>query len=182
MKCLIAVLPNRDQAEAAANALRSSKVSDDHMSIIGEGFESAESLGVIEAPAQARIRARQISYWVMSIGFISAFAFNWLNGIEIIPNAAGIINHTLAGLLGAGAGALISAIVGGPLGWNNGGDALSLRNRLEAGKYILSVQGEPGQMKDVSRALKQFKPEKVQLFEVPATKPQEWTNRPTAFQ
>ena len=182
MKCLIAVLPNREQAEAAASALRGAKVSDDHLSIIGEGYESAESLGVIEAPNQARIRARQISYWVMSAGFIGGFAFSWLNGIEVIPNAAAIINHTLSGWIGAGAGALISAIVGGPLGWTSSGDALSLRNSLESGKYILSVQGDAKQMKDLSRTLGQFQPEKVQLFAVPSTTPQEWTNRPTAFQ
>jgi hypothetical protein len=182
MKCLIAVLPNREQAEAAASALRSSKVSDDHISIIGEGYDSPESLGVVEAPSQARIRARQVSYWVMSIGFIGGFAFSWLNGIEVIPNAAAIINHTLSGWIGAGAGALISVIVGGPLGWTSSGDALSLHDSMHAGKYVLSVQGDAKQMKELSRTLSQFQPEKVQLFAAPSTKPQDWTNRPTAFQ
>lgn len=182
MKYLIAVLPNREQAEAAANALGESKFPRDQISIMGEGLESTAGLGIVEAPDQARIRSRQVAYWLMSLGFLGAFAFNWLNGIELIPNAAAILNHALAGLIGALGGALVSVIVGGPLGWTRSGDALSLRNRLEAGKYIVAVQGEGSKIQTAAGALKRFQPEMVQVYEVPATTPQDWTNRPTAFQ
>lgn len=182
MKYLIAVLPNREQAESAAQSLRSANLPEDHVSIIGEGYESAEALRVIEAPNQARIRSRQVSYFVMSFGAIAALILGWFNGAEVIPNAAAPINYTLLLLIGAGAGAIISVLVGGPLGWTSSGDALSLRSSLESGKYILALQGEPNQVKSAASSLKQFRPEKVQTFEVPATTPQEWTNRPTAFQ
>ncbi|HEY9736634.1 MAG TPA: hypothetical protein V6D06_10140 [Trichocoleus sp.] len=182
MKYLIAVLPNREQAESAAAALRSTNLESDRISIIGDGYDSADALGVVEAPNQARIRSRQVSYFVMSFGAIAGLILGWLNGAEVIPNAAAPINYTLLLLIGAGAGAIISVLVGGPLGWTSSGDALSLRNSLQSGKYIVAAQGEPKQIKSATSSLRQFQPEKVQMFEVPATTPQEWTNRPTAFQ
>ncbi|HEY9879296.1 MAG TPA: hypothetical protein V6D29_12640 [Leptolyngbyaceae cyanobacterium] len=181
MKYLVAVLANREQAESAANALKSSNSAED-VSIIGEGYDSTEGLGIIDPPNQARIRARQISYWVMSIGFIGAVAFSWINGVEIIPNAAAIINYSLAGILGSLLGALISFLVGGPLGWTNSGDALSFYDRVDSGKYVVTLKADAKKVQEASRALGQFKPEKVQFFEVAPTKPQDWTNRPTAFE
>ncbi|HEY9762123.1 MAG TPA: hypothetical protein V6D07_06330 [Trichocoleus sp.] len=181
MKYLVAVLANREQAESAANALKSSNSAED-VAIIGEGYESTQDLGVVDPPSQARIRARQISYWVMSATFIGAVAFSWINGIEIIPNAAAIINYTLAGAIGVLLGALISALVGGPLGWTNSGDALSFYNRIDAGKYIVTLKADAKKVQEASRTLGQFKPEKVQTFAIAPTKPQDWTNRPTAFE
>lgn len=181
MKYLVAVLPNREQAESAATALKSSN-SAENVAIIGEGYDSTEGLGIVDAPNQARIRARQISYWLMSIGFIGAVAFSWINGVEIIPNAAAIINYSLAGTIGVLLGALISALVGGPLGWTNSGDALSFYDRIDAGKYIVTLKADANKVKEASRSLGQFKPEKVQAFEIAPTKPQDWTNRPTAFE
>jgi hypothetical protein len=169
MNYLIAVLSNRQQAEAAYSALRSNGVQDQQMTILGEGYQSADDFGLIEPNQQAQTQSRWLSYWLIPFGFIAGYAFNVLTGIEIWGALGPIGNHIVGGVLGALSGALGSLLVGGAVGWTVGsGDALPYRNRLNAGKYILVTQGPAELTRQATRVLRQFEPENIQGYTEPA--------------
>ncbi|MEO0936504.1 MAG: hypothetical protein AAFY21_23235, partial [Cyanobacteria bacterium J06641_2] len=74
-------------------------------------------------------------------------------------------NAVIGGLLGAGSGALGAIFVGGGVGLVvGGGDALPYRNRLDAGKYIVVVEGEQSINRETTRILRQFDPENLQGY------------------
>ncbi|MFM6307923.1 MAG: hypothetical protein ACKPGB_06585, partial [Dolichospermum sp.] len=55
--------------------------------------------------------------------------------------------------------------VGGGVGlFEGGGDALPYRNRLDAGKYLIVVQGSETLTRQATRILRQFDPENIQGY------------------
>jgi hypothetical protein len=55
--------------------------------------------------------------------------------------------------------------VGGGVGlFEGGGDALPYRNRLDAGKYLIVVQGSENLTRQATRILRQFEPENIQGY------------------
>ena len=56
-------------------------------------------------------------------------------------------------------------LVGGGVGLLVGsGDALPYRNRLDAGKYLVAVQGSETLTRQATRILRQFDPENIQGY------------------
>ena len=103
----------------------------------------------------------------MSFGFIAGFAFNWLTSIQILPIAP-IGNHIIGGIFGAAAGVLGAYLSGGTIGLTIGsGDALPYRNRLNAGKYLIIVEGTDELTRQATRVLRQFEPENIQGYTEP---------------
>ncbi len=167
MNYLVAVLPDRIQAEEAYSALEKEGIPTSQDDIVGNGYKSADEYGLIDPNQQARKGATRLAYWVIPFGFLAGYAFNVLTGIEIIP-ASGIINPIIGGLLGAASGALGAFLVGGGVGLSVGsGDALPYRNRLNAGKYLLVVKGTEELTRQATRILRQFELENIQGYAEP---------------
>lgn len=167
MNYLVAVLPDRIQAEAAYSALEQEGLPDHQIDILGNGYKSADEYGLIDPNQQARKGSTRLAYFLIPFGFIAGFAFNVLTGIEIF-SVAPLVNHVFGGLLGAASGALGAYIVGGGVGLTVGsGDALPYRNRLNAGKYLIVVQGTEELIRQATRVLRQFEPENIQGYSDP---------------
>lgn len=170
MNYIVAVLPDRIQAEAAYSALEKEGLPNNQIDILGRGYKSADEYGLIDPNQQARKGAKRLVYWLVPFGFVAGFAFNVLTDIEIFPAIAPIGNHIIGGLLGAASGALGAYLVGGGVGLTVGsGDALPYRNRLNAGKYLIVVKGTEEITRQATRILRQFEPENLQGYTEPTS-------------
>ena len=85
MNYLVAVLPDRSQAEAAYSALEKEGLPNDGINILGEGYQSADDYGLIDPNVEANKEIKRELFWLVGFGFIAGYAFNWLTAIEIIP-------------------------------------------------------------------------------------------------
>ena len=167
MNYLVAVLPDRLQAEAAYTALEKEGLPTEQIDILGRGYKSADEFGLIDPNVQARKGAKRLIYWLVPFGFLAGYAFNYLTGIEILPIGA-VGNHIIGGILGAASGGLGAFFVGGGVGLAVGsGDALPYRNRLDAGKYLIVVKGTEELTRQATRVLRQFEPENIQGYAEP---------------
>ena len=165
MNYLVAVLPDRIQAESAYSALEKDNLPMSRVDILGKGYKSADEFGFIDPEKQASKQVNKLIYWLIPFGFFAGFAFNFLTGIEILPAANRLINPIIGGLLGAASGALGAYFIGGGVGLTVGsGDALSYRNRLNVGKYLIVVQGDEDLIRQATRVLRQFEPENIQGY------------------
>jgi hypothetical protein len=164
MNYLVAVLSDRQQAEAASVALIKAGIPTEQVDILGKGYKSADEYGLLEPSKQAKMRVVQLIYWLIPFGFIAGYLYNLLTGIEILP-VSSLGNHLLGGLLGAAAGILGAIVVGTGVGLTVGsGDALPYRNRLDAGKYIVVVRGSEDLTDRAIPILRQFEPENFQGY------------------
>jgi hypothetical protein len=169
MNYLVAVLPDRIQAEAAYLALEKEGIPTDKVSILGRGYKSADEFGLIDPNEQAKKQSQLLSSWLVPFGFVAGFMFNVLTHLYIFPWAGGFGNHIIGGLLGAGAGAMGAFFSGGGVGLALGsGDALPYRNRLNAGKYLVVVQGSELVTRQATRILRSFEPENLQGYADPS--------------
>jgi hypothetical protein len=168
MNYLVAVLPDRSQAEAAYSALAQEGLPNDGINILGEGYQSADEFGLIDPNVEASKEIKRELFWLVGFGFVAGYAFNWLTAIDILPMLAPIGNHILGGIFGAAAGALGAYFSGGAVGLTVGsGDALPYRNRLNAGKYLVIVKGTGELIDRATRVLRQFEPENIQGYSEP---------------
>lgn len=161
---LITVLPSREQAEEAFNALQSANLAADQMALLGDGHMSADEFGLIEPNHEAKVNIRNLLVWLIPFGFAAGYLFNWLTKIQIGPTSFAT-SHILGGLLGAGAGIVGAIIVGTLVGWTLGsGAALAYRNSLNSGKYLIVVQGSEQLVEQAKRILGSFDPENIQGY------------------
>jgi hypothetical protein len=168
MNYLVAVLPDRTQAEAAYSALQKEGLPNDGINILGDGYQSADDYGLIDPNVEASKEIKRELYWLLGFGFIAGYVFNWLTAIQILPAIAPIGNHIIGGIFGAAAGGLGAYLSGGAVGLTIGsGDALPYRNRLNAGKYLVIVKGTGELVEQASRILRQFEPENIQGYTEP---------------
>lgn len=165
MDYLVAVLPDRIKAEAAYSALEKAELPMKDVAILGRGYRSASEYGLIDPADQAWKQIRLMLIWLVPFGFLAGFSFNAITGLDTFPWAGPLGNQVLGGLLGAGSGAMGAFFVGGGVGAAFGsGDALSYRNRLEAGKYLLVVRGSESLIRQATPILRQFRPENIQGY------------------
>lgn len=170
MNYLVAVLPDQTQAEAAYSALEKSGLPTEQIDILGSGYKSADEYGLIDPNQQARKGAKRLVYWLVPFGFVAGYAFNYLTGIEIFSTLNPIGNHLIGGLLGAASGALGAYLVGGGVGLTTGsGDALTYRNRLNAGKYLIVIKGTEELTRQATRILRSYEPENIQGYTEPTS-------------
>ncbi|MBW4623136.1 MAG: hypothetical protein KME17_27735 [Cyanosarcina radialis HA8281-LM2] len=164
MNYLVAVLADRDRAEAAYTALLEGGITSDRVEIIGKGYKSADEYGSIEPSKPAKQRLIKLIYWLIPFGFIAGYLFNVLTRIEIL-SVSSLGNHFLGGLLGAIAGILGAIFVVTGVGLTVGsGDALPYRHYLDAGKYIVVVNGSEELTDRAIPILRQFEPENFQGY------------------
>lgn len=168
MNYLVAVLPDRIQAEAAYSALEKENLSTAQVTILGNGYQSADEFGLIDPDHQAGKQSKQLIYWLVPFGFLAGYAFNLLTGIEIFSWAGDMGNHLIGGILGAASGALGAVLVSRTVGLGVGsGDALAYRNRLNQGKYLIVVKGNEELTRQATRVLRSFEPENIQGYTEP---------------
>jgi len=169
MNYLIAVLANKKQAEEAYSALRQNGISTEKVAILGQGYQSADEFGLINPNRQANKGLKKLAYWSVSFGFTAGYAFNVLTNIKLFSFTNSVTEHIIGGILGAASGFIGAVFVGGGVGLTTGsGDALTYRNRLNAGKYIIVTQGSDSLIRQSTRLLRQFEPEYIQGYEEPA--------------
>jgi hypothetical protein len=168
MNYLIAVLSDRMQAEGAYSALEAAQFGMDEVTILGKGYKSADEFGLIDPANQAWKQARLMMFWLVPFGFIAGFGFNAITGLDTFPWAGAVGNQVIGGLLGAGSGAMGAFFVGGGAGAAFGtGDALSYRNRLDAGKYLVVVRGSDAEIRLATPIIRRFRPENIQGYQTP---------------
>ncbi|MBD2435718.1 hypothetical protein [Nostoc sp. FACHB-110] len=162
MNYLVAVLPDRIQAEAAYLALEKDSI---NSTILGKGYKTADEFGLIDPQVEAKKQAKLMALWLVPFGFFAGFTFSVITGLDTFAWAGEIGNHIVGGLLGAASGGMGSVFVGGGVGMLTGsGDALPYRNRLDAGKYLIVVQGSETLTRQATRILRQFEPENIQGY------------------
>lgn len=105
MNYLVAVLPDRIQAEAAYLALEKEGIPIDKVTILGRGYKSADEFGLIDPNEQAKKQSRLLSFWLVPFGFVAGVTFNFLTDLDTFAWAGVVGNRLIGGLLGAGAGA-----------------------------------------------------------------------------
>ena len=165
MNYLIAVLKDRIVAEEAYTVLEKADIPRSQISILGKGYKTADEFGLIDPNQQAKKRAIQMAYWLVPFGFAGGYLFNLITGLDTLDWAGEPGNHIVGGLLGAIGGAMGSIFVGGGVGLTSGsGDALPYRNRLNAGKYLIVVQGTESIKNKATSILRQFEPETIQGY------------------
>jgi hypothetical protein len=165
MNYVVAVLPDRIQAEAAYLALEKDGIPIEQVTILGRGYKSADEFGLIDPKEQAKKQSQLMAIWLIPFGFASGFTFNIITGLDTFAWAGEVGNHLIGGLLGAIAGAMGSLFAGGGAGLVFGsGDALPYRNRLNAGKYLIVVKGPESVNRQATRVLRQFEPESIQGY------------------
>lgn len=169
MNYLVAVLRDRIKAEEAYSALEAANFSMERVAILGQGYKSADEYGLIDPANQAWKQIRQMIVWLVPFGFVAGFGFNAITGLDTFPWAGTVGNRLLGGLLGAGSGAMGAFFVGGGVGAAVGsGDALSYRNRLRAGKYLLVVRGTETDVRLATPIIRRSQPENIQGYQAPA--------------
>ncbi|MBF2045874.1 MAG: hypothetical protein EDM05_60260 [Leptolyngbya sp. IPPAS B-1204] len=165
MNYVIAVLANRIEAEAAYSQLEQEGMPMSQVSIIGDGYKTADEFGFIDPKKPARKQAKLMAMWLVPFGFIGGWLFNVSTQYQLVPAVGTLGNHVIGGLLGAVAGAMGSFFVGGGVGLSVGsGDALPYRNFLKEGKYIVVVSGAPNVTNKATRILRQLNPLNLQGY------------------
>lgn len=165
MNYLVAVLADRIQAEAAYSALEKEELPMDKVAILGKGYKSADEYGLIDPNEQVRKNATRMIIWLLPFGFAAGYIFSLITGLQTFAWAGDIGNHVVGGVLGALSGAMGGAFVGGGVGLVLGsGDALPYRNRLNAGKYLVVVQGSESLTRQATSILRRFNPETLQGY------------------
>jgi hypothetical protein len=166
MNYLIAVLPDRFQAEEAYTALEKAGIPLTKMAIAGRGYKTADEVGLYDAKEQAKKKAIFMAYWLIPFGFIGGYIFNLITGLHNLDWAGDPGNHIVGGVLGAIGGAMGSVFVGGGASWatSSAGDTVSYREYLDANKYLLLVDNIGGFGDRAIPILRQLTPELIQSY------------------
>lgn len=162
---LIAVFSDRLAAEAAYTALEKAEIAKEQIAILGRGYRTVEVFGMVTPAEKAKKRSRSMAYWLVPFGFVAGYAFNLQTGIEIVNWAGSTGNHLIGGLFGAIAGVMGSVFVGGGISLSENSDNSAFyRNSLEAGKYLVAVQGSALLKRQATEMLRTYNPETIQTY------------------
>lgn len=165
MNYLVAVLEDRLKAEEAYAALAEAQLPKENVDILGRGFKSADDYGLIDPADQAWKQIRLMMLWLVPFGFGAGFVFNIITGLDTFAWTGRLGNQMIGGLLGAGSGAMGAFFIGGGVGLAvGGGDALSYRNSLDAGKFLVVVRGSEALIRQATPILRRFRPEAIQGY------------------
>jgi uncharacterized membrane protein len=146
----VGTFPNKDEAEAALNDLRSSNFPMDRVSILAKDRDRSEQIDTSDMRDRSHDRGDNESQEGAGIGAVAGTVLGGIGGLLvglealIIPGvgpflAAGTIATTLAGAgIGAAAGSLIGALTGAGIPEE---DARDYSRRIEEGSYLIMVEG-----------------------------------------
>ncbi|WP_310422184.1 hypothetical protein [Chamaesiphon sp. VAR_48_metabat_135_sub] len=162
---LVAVLSDRIQAESAYTLLEKQGLPLSKITILGRGYKSADEFGLIDPNEIAQKQAKLMAIWLIPFGFIAGVGFSLATSLQTFAWAGEIGNHVVGGFLGAIGGAMGSVFIGGGGGIAFGsGDSLPYRNRINAGKYLIVVEGSQLLIQQATTILRKFDPENIQSY------------------
>jgi hypothetical protein len=162
---LVAVLADRIQAESAYTMLEQQGLPIAKISILGRGYKTADEFGLIDPNEVAQKQAKLMASWLIPFGFIAGVGFSLSTNLQTFAWAGEIGNHVVGGLLGSIGGAMGSVFIGGGGGIAFGsGDALPYRNRINAGKYLIVVEGSQLLLQQATVILRKFDPENLKSY------------------
>jgi hypothetical protein len=162
---LVAVLPDRIQAESAYTLLEQQGLPLKQITILGNGYKTADEFGLIDPNEVAQKQAKLMASWLIPFGFLAGIGFSLATNLQTFAWAGEIGDHLIGGLLGAIGGAMGSVFIGGGGGIAFGsGDALPYRNRINAGKYLIVVEGSQLLLQQATTILRKFDPENIQSY------------------
>ncbi len=162
---LVAVVADRIQAESAYTILEQQGLPSAKVTILGRGYKTADEFGLIDPNEQAQKQAKMMALWIVPFGFIGGVAFSLSTNLHTFAWAGEIGDRLIGGLLGAIGGAMGSILIGGGSGIAFGsGDALPYRNRLNAGKYLIVVEGSQLLLQQATNILRTCDVENIQSY------------------
>ena len=166
MNYLIAVLPDRIQAEEAYTALEKGGIPLGKVAIAGRGYKTADELGLLDPKEQTRKKAIFMAYWLIPFGFFGGYVFNLITGLHNLDWAGEPGNHIVGGILGAIGGAMGSIFIGGGVGWamDTGSDTMPYRDYLAANKYLVLVEDIGALGERALTILREQSPETLQSY------------------
>jgi hypothetical protein len=165
MNYLVAVLSDRIKAEEAYTALEKADLPQENIDILGKGFKTADEFGLIDPANQAWKQIQLMLLWLVPFGFVAGFTFNAITGLDTFAWTGRFGNQIIGGLLGAVSGAMGAFFIGGGVGIAIGaGDAVSYRNRLNDGKFLVVVRGSEALIRQATPILRKFRPENIQGY------------------
>lgn len=168
MNYVIAVLGDRIAAESAYSALEAEQFAMDEVAILGKGYKSVDEYGLVDPAGKVWKQIKLMMIWLVPFGFIAGFGFNQVTGLDTFAWAGTLGNQILGGILGAGSGAMGAFFVSNGVGVVLGsGDALSYRNCLSNGKYVVVVKGSLTNIRAATPVLRRFRPENLQGYDLP---------------
>jgi hypothetical protein len=161
---LVAVLSDRIQAESAYTMLEKQGLPMKQITILGNGYKTADEFGLIDPNEIGQKRAKMMAIWIVPFGFIGGVAFSLSTNLQTFAWAGEIGNHIVGGICGAIGGAMGSIFIGGSGIAFGSGDALPYRNRLNAGKYLIVVEGSQLLLQQATTILRQSDLENIQSY------------------
>ena len=162
---LVAVLSDRIQAESAYTMLEKQGLPLNKITILGRGYKTADEFGLIDPNEVAQKQAKLMAIWLVPFGFMAGVGFSLATSLQTFAWAGEIGNHVVGGFLGAIGGAMGSVFIGGGGGIAFGsGDSLPYRNRINAGKYLIVVEGSQLLIQQATTILRKFDPENIQSY------------------
>ncbi len=163
---LVAVLADRIEAESAYTKLEQQGLHLAKITILGRGYKTIDEFGLIDPNEQAIKQAKLMAIWLIPFGFISGVGFSIVTNLQTFAWAGEIGNHVVGGLLGSIGGVMGSVFIGGGGGgialWS--GDSLPYRNRINAGKYLIVVEGSQLLLQQATQILRKCDPENIQTY------------------
>jgi hypothetical protein len=147
---IIAFLPDETSAfQAYMHLLRSHGIPPQNLALVGEGYSSLESVGLIEPTRMAWRYAKYVSLALGLIGMaIGAIIFVWYSEhlqflgltqlVQDAPNLTLVIIAIAFGMIGGGIGVMLGTMYGLFFKSNT---SIICRKRLRRGQYILLIEG-----------------------------------------
>ncbi len=168
MDCLVAVLPDRIQAESVYTVMEEQGLPMKNIAILGRGYRSVEEYGLIDPNQESRKQAKLMAFWLVPFGFFGGVTFSIITGLDTFSWAGEIGNHIVGGLLGSVGGAMGSAAIGGgPTMLFKNNESIPYHQRLETGKYLVVVEGSQVLRQQALKIIRQFNPEQVENYNDP---------------
>jgi hypothetical protein len=162
---LVAVLSDRIQAESAYTLLEQQGLPLKKVTILGRGYKTADEFGLIDPNEVARKQAKLMATWLIPFGFVAGIGFSLTTNLHTFAWAGEIGDRLIGGLLGAFGGTMGSIFIGGGGGIAFGtGDALPYRNRINAGKYLIVVEGSQLLLQQATTILRKFDLENIKTY------------------
>ena len=162
---LVAVLSDRIQAESAYTMLEKQGLPLSKITILGRGYKTADEFGLIDPNEVAQKQAKLMAIWLVPFGFIGGLGFNLATDLHTFAWAGVLGDRIISAMLGAIGGAMGSVFIGGGGGIAFGsGDALPYRNRLNAGKYLIVVEGSQLLLQQATTILRKCDPENMKSY------------------
>lgn len=166
-QAVVAVYPAHNLAEQAVHLLERGGLPLRQISIIGRDWQLREEIQGYYRPADAAVEGAAQGAWVGGL-----FGLLWGFGLFLIPGAGPLLAlGPLAGLLagalgGGGIGALVSALMA--LGIPKD-EALKIRSRVEAGEFLVVVQGTAAEIERAREILQTTGYSDIQTHTRPAS-------------